>query len=53
MDAVLQRGEELIEESFTSVATRLQAPLEACMEAGPPIRGGEAPQSYELLRPKK
>ena len=33
LGAVPQRGEELIEESFSAVATRLKAPLDACMEA--------------------
>lgn len=31
--SVLQRGEELIAESFSAVAIRLRTPLEACIEA--------------------
>lgn len=29
---MVQRGEELIEASFSEVAARLEAPLDACME---------------------
>ena len=45
--AALQRGEGLIEESFTAVAMRLKAPLDACMEAARQIEA----VSLTLLTP--